>query len=97
MKTPEGKTLDAIVRLLKRTPNLWYVKLHGANFQRAGLPDLIVCYRGRLFGFEVKAPDGEATPKQEHELAKMAAAGAATDVVRSADEVDAILFSTPGA
>ena len=31
-------------------------KIFGGGFQSAGIPDILVCYRGRFVGIEVKSP-----------------------------------------
>lgn len=39
-------------------------KVHGGPQMMAGLPDLVVCYKGKFFGIEVKQPGQRATPRQ---------------------------------
>lgn len=34
----------------------FYFKTHGSGYQRAGIPDILGCYKGRLVGIEVKTP-----------------------------------------
>jgi len=37
------------------TPSVW-IKIHGHQFQAAGIPDLVGCCIGRFIGIEVKLP-----------------------------------------
>jgi len=91
----ESALVAKILVYLKGVPGCWAVKLHGSNFQRAGLPDLLVIHRMDagvcVHAWEVKACDGQLTPLQRHTLDRMRAAGAATAVVRSVDEARRLL------
>ena len=68
-------------------------KIHGgtkgeeAVFQEAGLPDLLVCYKGRFGGIEVKAPGGKPSRLQLYILDEIEAAGGFTAVVSTVEEV----------
>jgi hypothetical protein len=68
-------------------------KIHGgakgdeATYQEAGLPDLLVCYRGRFGGIEVKAPGGKPSRLQLHVLSEIEAAGGFTAIVTTVEEV----------
>jgi hypothetical protein len=52
-----------------------------------GFPDLLVIWRGRCMGFEVKAEGGTTSPAQKAMGALMQANGAHWAVVRSIDDV----------
>jgi penicillin-binding protein-related factor A (putative recombinase) len=53
----------------------------------SGRPDLIGCYRGRAFAFEVKVPGGKPTELQLKQLKEWADSGAISAVVYSVDDV----------
>jgi Holliday junction resolvase len=93
--TPESKVLKSIVAFLEAMRldgrPIYWVKLHGSNFQRAGIPDLLVVLSGRAFFFEVKSETGEPTKLQVHTLEKIKASGAKAMVVRSRHDVAAVL------
>lgn len=93
--TPEQKVLAAIVRDLTRRKQagepVWWLKTHGSAMQRAGVPDLLVCYCGRFVAIEVKRPGGKPTELQEHVLAKISGAGGVAIVADSAAAVAEIL------
>lgn len=62
------------------------------SYGRRGVPDILVCYRGRFFGIECKRPpEGKATPAadpwQQRELAAIVEAGGRAIVAWSVDHV----------
>jgi Holliday junction resolvase len=57
----------------------------------AGIPDIIACIGGHFYGFEVKAEGGRPTKLQEATIRKILAAGGTALVVRSVDEVRAVV------
>lgn len=93
--TPEAKTTAAIIKHLKQLQKqgepLFFWKVHGSNYQQAGLPDLVLCYRGQFLGLEVKAQAGVVAPLQANTHAKIIAAGGRCAVVRSVEDVVTVL------
>lgn len=88
-----------------RWPNAWCLKVHGGGFQRAGVPDLLVCVDGHLFGLEVKhQKPGESeeamlrrvTMLQRRELRDLANAGAVSAVVWSVEQALEIIEERVG-
>lgn len=89
------RQITAYLKTLKQAGEpIWFTKLHGGPMQQAGLPDLIVLYRGRLFAVEIKRPGGKATQLQLHTLAEMQKAGATVCVARSVDDVRTLIEET---
>lgn len=87
----EKDIVQAILRYLKAVPHCFAWKTHGGMYGTAGIPDIIACVDGRFFAFEVKTASGKATPLQETTIRKILAAGGTAAVVRSVDEVRALL------
>ena len=87
----ERDIVAAILRLLKKTPNCFCWKTHGGMYGTAGIPDIIACIGGHFYGFEVKTETGKPTKLQEAVIRKINAAGGTALVVRSVDEVRAVL------
>ena len=87
----EKDIVAAIMRLLKRIPRCFAWKEHGGMYGSAGIPDVICCLDGRFFAFEVKTAIGRVTLLQVATIQKILAAGGMAAVVRSVDEVRAIL------
>ena len=84
------KTLQTkIIAYLKSLPACWPVKVMVCN--RNGCPDLLVCHHGRFVAMEVKTPSGRPTPLQEAQMDAICDAGGVAAVVRSVDDVIAVL------
>ena len=87
----ESDIVAAILRCLRTVPGCFAWKTHGGRYGTAGIPDIIACVEGRFFAFEVKTESGKVTPLQAATIQKILAAGGMAAVVRSVDEVRAIL------
>lgn len=54
----------------------WLLKYWGGGvYTRAGVPDLLVCYKGRFVAIEVKGPHGRISDAQRAEMAAIEEAG----------------------
>ena len=89
--TSERAITKQIMRYLQGLDRSWWMKVHGGPYQKAGVPDILGCYRGRFFAFEVKVPGGKTTAKQDHEIQRIRDADGVVDVVTSRAEVESIL------
>ena len=87
----ESDIVKAIMRYLKGIPGCFCWKEHGGMYGTAGIPDIIACIGGHFYGFEVKTEKGKPTKLQEAVIRKILAAGGTALVVRSVDEVRAVL------
>ena len=87
----ESDIVRAILKFLKTVPGCFAWKEHGGMYGTAGIPDVICCYRGRFYGFEVKTETGEPTELQKATIRKIQNAGGTALVVRSVDEVRAVI------
>ena len=100
---PESTITAAILKKLRAIPESYTLKIHGSEHGRAGVPDILfwcarvdsasqddVCLS---FAFEVKGPRGRVSPIQAVQARRMTLAGVRCSVVRSVDEVRAILGS----
>lgn len=63
-------------------------KVHGSEMMMAGLPDIIVCARGRYIGLEVKLPETRSNTslRQDYVHGKIREAGGVAQVVCSPQE-----------
>ena len=59
----EAKLTKAVRDWLREQDDVWCVKIHGGPMQQAGIPDLILCVRGRFVAIEMKAPHGPRSKK----------------------------------
>lgn len=63
------------------------------GLQEAGIPDLLVCYRGLFAGVEVKQPGAETnvSPRQQYVMRSIQLSGGYTAVVTSVQGVARLL------
>ena len=92
----EKDIVNAIMRYLKTVPGCFAWKEHGGPHGTAGIPDVIVCYRGRFVAFEVKTETGKLTKLQETMLTRINAAKGNAYKVTSVDEVRRIISHLNG-
>lgn len=87
----ETDIVKAILRYLKTVDQCFCWKEHGGMYGTAGIPDIICCYRGRFYGFEIKTATGRPTELQKATIRKINRAGGTAAIVRSVDDVRRIL------
>lgn len=71
-----------------RQQGVWVRKLHGNQYQCAGLPDLLCLVKGHALFLEVKVGSNKTTAKQDYEIAAIRSAGASAAVVRTMEDVE---------
>ena len=62
------------------------IKIHGSEYQMAGLPDVLALKGGRAYWLEVKRPGGKPTPLQVRMIEKLKGFGCVAGVVFSVEE-----------
>jgi hypothetical protein len=87
----ESDLIRKISEYLKTVPNLFFWKEHGGMYGTAGIPDLIVCYKGRFIAFECKVGKNKPTVLQEMTINQIIKAGGYAVVVRTVEEVRSII------
>ena len=65
--TPEAKVKKKVVQLLKQYKAYFFYPVTG-GYGHSGVPDIIVCYKGRFIGIECKAGNNKPTALQEKNL-----------------------------
>jgi hypothetical protein len=92
-----GRIRDAIT---DEYPDAWITKISGGPYQTAGIPDLLVCIKGILFGLEVKAQRvgesrehalGRTTDRQQAQIDGINRAGGIATTVLSPGEALALI------
>lgn len=81
MATPESKVKKACVEIIKHY-GAYYFFAPANGYGRAGIPDIIVCHKGRFLGIECKAGFNKPTLLQEREIAAIHKAGGSALVIR---------------
>ena len=89
----EQTIVDKIKAYLKTIPNLFFWKEHGGQYGTAGIPDIIVCYKGKFIALECKLPGRKPTLLQAITLRKIMLAGGIAVVVTSLDQAKEIIES----
>lgn len=70
------KQFENKIKAYLKSKNAWYIKYWGGGgFTKAGIPDILCCYKGRFIAIEVKAPNGKASELQLFNLKKIEEAG----------------------
>ena len=87
----ESDLIRKISEYIKTVENLFFWKEHGGMYGTAGIPDLIVCYKGRFVAFECKVGKNQPTVLQAITIKQIQAAKGTAVVVRSVDEVREII------
>ena len=65
--TPEGKVKKQVKKILDDFGAYHFSPLT-AGYGRSGVPDIIVCYKGRFIAIECKAGKGKLTALQEYNI-----------------------------
>ena len=72
--TPEAKVKKKVKAILE-SHGAYYAMPIGAGFGNAGVPDFLICLRGRFVAIECKAADNKPTALQQRELKNIMTAG----------------------
>jgi hypothetical protein len=80
-RTPESAVKARCVDIIKKYRAYYFFPAQN-GYGRAGIPDIIVCYRGMFLGVECKAGFNKPTALQEREMAEIHRAGGSAMVVR---------------
>ena len=79
--TPEKKVKQACVQIIERY-KAWHFFPAQNGYGRAGIPDIIICYKGQFLGVECKAGFNKPSALQEREIAAIQKAGGSAMVIR---------------
>ena len=91
VKMKEKTITNQILKYLKSLPECFAFKEHGGLYGTSGIPDIIVCYKGKFLAFEVKNENGKLSKLQEITIEKIRKANGMAFKVTSLEEVKEIL------
>ena len=74
MHTPEWFEKKAVKEYLDGI-KAWYFSPYMAGFGKAGVPDIIACINGTMWGLEIKRDDRKPTKLQSMRIAEIRQAG----------------------
>lgn len=69
------RDVKAIVKDICKEHGAYYAMPHQAGYGVAGVPDFLICYRGRFFGVETKFGSNKPTAHQVEQLRQIRMAG----------------------
>ena len=78
--TPEAKVKKKVKKILE-DHGAYYAMPIGAGFGNAGVPDFLICFKGRFIAVECKANGGKTTKLQAKHLEDIRAAGGVAVVI----------------
>ncbi len=78
-KNPETLFKEIVQRHLADIEDLWVVKVQQVTLR--GTPDMLICYKGRFFAWELKTDVGVASKLQLHTINKINKAGGVARIV----------------
>lgn len=86
--TPEGKVKQEVKKYLESLgPDCWWFMPMTFGYGKSGVPDFIICYKGRFLAPETKKKGGKSEPWQEREQIAIVLAGGMSDRVISVEQV----------
>ncbi|OLN21423.1 recombinase RecB [Domibacillus antri] len=86
-KTIEKHIENQIKRWLEQH-GIWFMKVHGSMYQKAGVPDILACVNGAFVGIEVKRPGGIVAPLQNWNIDEIQQSGGHAFVAYSVEDVE---------
>ena len=82
--TPEKKVKDKVRSILAKLGAYFFMPAtHG--YGTSGVPDIVGCYKGRMFAIECKAGNNKPTALQMKNLDAIASAGGYTEVINESN------------
>ena len=88
-KPSEYKLQKIILAYLRNLPGCWSVKIITAN--ERGVPDIVCCYKGKFFAFELKSQKGHLTKLQQYQIQTINDCGGVAGTVRDKKDVENFL------
>ena len=82
--TPEAKVKKRVTAILKVAGAYYFYPVTG-GYGTSGVPDIVVCHRGRFIGIECKAGTNKPTKLQQKNLDTIAACGGVALVINEAN------------
>ena len=62
------KQIETKIKAVLKQNNILFYKIHGSAYQVAGIPDLLICFKGRFIGCELKLSRNKLSPLQAYNL-----------------------------
>lgn len=86
MKQDENKVKKSVQEYLDSL-GAYHFKVHGSIYMRAGIPDIVCCYKGKFIGIETKDGNNKASELQLAHIRQIRKAGGIGFVAYSVENV----------
>ena len=87
--TPEKKVKQQVVKVLKYYDAYYFYPVTG-GYGASGVPDIVVCYKGRFIGIECKAGKNKPTDLQKRNLDAIVSNGGTSLVINEENLADVV-------
>ena len=94
MGETEAMFQKQVIKRLRMFHKVWCYK--ASDRFVVGIPDIIGCWEGHMFGIELKVGRNTATPLQLHTMAQMSEAGASVAIIKDLDALDYFIMQVKG-
>jgi len=68
--TPEGKVKEIVKKYLKQR-EIYYIMPSTGGYGSSGVPDIVVCHKGKFYGLEIKSGTNKPTALQMDNLERI--------------------------
>ena len=65
------KQFENKIKKFLKSYNIWFTKIWGGGYQKAGIPDILACVNGRFVAIEIKGSSGKPTELQKYNIKKI--------------------------
>lgn len=65
------KQFENKIKKFLKSHDIWFTKIWGGGYQKAGIPDILACVNGRFVAIEIKGSSGKPTELQKYNIKKI--------------------------
>ncbi len=65
------KQFENKIKKFLKSYNIWFTKIWGGGYQKAGIPDILACVNGYFVAIEIKGNSGKPTELQKYNIKKI--------------------------
>ena len=65
------KQFENKIKKFLKHHDIWFTKIWGGGYQKAGIPDILACVNGYFVAIELKGTNGKPTELQKYNIRKI--------------------------
>jgi len=65
------KQFENKIKEFLKSHNIWFTKVWGGGYQKAGIPDILACVNGHFVAIELKSSSGKPTELQKYNIRRI--------------------------